>query len=456
MSKDFSQTSKTDRADHPFFGKKTPLPGLLIIHAPLGACAVDRCPLTLPFIVGRSSTADLPVTDERISKAHFRISRQQGELFIEDNGSTNGTYVQGRPLVSKQSLTEPTVIRAGQSLFCFVPDITRMLRSKRAERYGMAGTFHTDVLASDLEDAAQSVRHILLSGPSGTGKELASKAVFSIMQDRGLAATFVAHNAARFANEEEASTTLFGVGAKVFSNVEAREGLIEAAHNGVLFLDEVHNLPERVQRTLLRIMEDGQTSRIGETKMRPAKVRFVLASNAEGATCGLAHDLFARVRLVRIAPLSERIGDIPDIFLKVIMLVAEKYHVDGTTVARHLGADHYEALCIDGLPFDNVRGLVDLADRIMTRVSAGVHAGTAIQDVFSERFSDSPVVDRGDTAEDIEGAAHYINNKEYIIAAYRECHANMSAVERVLKTRGFQCSRRWLTHYLERWGVKPK
>jgi DNA-binding NtrC family response regulator len=276
------------------------------------------------------------------------------------------------------------------------------------------------------------------------------------MQERGLLGSFIAHNAARFANEEEASTTLFGVGSKVFSNVEAREGLIELANNGVLFLDEVHNLPERVQRTLLRIMEDGQTSRIGETKTRPAKVRFVLASNAMGTTCGLAHDLFARLRLVRISPLSERIGDIPEIFIKVITAAAEKYRVDGSTVTRHLGVDHFEAMCLDGLPFDNVRGLVDLADRIMTRVSGGEDVQAAIQDVFSERFSDSPVVDRGGSSEEMEGAAHYINNKDYIIAAYRECHANMSAVERELKTRGFQCSRRWLTHYLERWGIKPK
>ncbi len=374
---------------------------------------------------------------------------------MEDDGSTNGTFVQGRPLVTKQTVTDSVLIRAGHSLFYFVPDATNILKQTEVERFGMAGSFHTGVLASELEDAALSVRHILLTGPSGTGKELASRALFQAMQETNKSGAFVTHNAARFANEEEASTTLFGVGPKVFSNVEGREGLIEQANNGVLFLDEVHNLPERVQRTLLRIMEDGQFSRIGETTSRRVNVRFVLASNAAGETCGVAYDLFARLRRVRIPALDERPSDIPEIFRRVLRLAAKKYSVDGERVVANLAADHYEAICLDGLPLDNVRGLVDLADRIMTRVAGGAEPGGAIQDVFSERFSGSIVVTRNSGAQN-DGAAHYVYNKEYIVAAYRECRMNISATERVLKSRGLQCSRRWLTYYLERWGVKDK
>jgi transcriptional regulator with AAA-type ATPase domain len=319
----------------------------------------------------------------------------------------------------------------------------------------MAGKFHTALLVKHLEDAARSVRHILLTGPSGTGKELASRALWSMRFDDGAKVPFVAHNAARFANEEEASTTLFGVGAKVFSNVEAREGLIEQASGGILFLDEVHNLPERVQRTLLRIIEDGQTSRIGETKLRPVDVRFVLASNAAGETCGLAHDLFARLRMVRIPSLAERTADIPDMFDEVLKTTANRYQLDAEQALCHLGADHYEAMCLDGFKTHNVRGLVDLADRIMTSMANGAKPSQSITEVFSDRFSESPVASRNGGA-DNDGSAHYVYNKEYIISAYRECHANISATERMLKSQGFQCSRRWLTHYLERWGVKSK
>ena len=67
---------------------------------------------------------------------------------------------------------------------------------------------------------------------------------------------------------------------KVFSNVEPRIGVIEKADGGTLLGDEVHNLPPRVQRGLLRLVEDGLFSRIGETTERPINVRFILASNA--------------------------------------------------------------------------------------------------------------------------------------------------------------------------------
>ena len=137
------------------------------------------------------------------------------------------------------------------------------------------------------------------------------------------------------------------------------------------------------------------------------------------------------------------------------MIAGSRYQVEGERVIRHIGADHYEALCLDGMRNDNVRGLVDLADRIMTRVAGGADSDSAIQDVFSDRFTHSPVAERNDQGT-TDGAAHYVYNKDYIISAYKECHTNISATERVLKSRGFQCSRRWLTYYLERWGVKIK
>ena len=184
-------------------------------------------------------------------------------------------------------------------------------------------------------------------------------------------------------------------------------------------------------------------------------VRFILASNAPGDTFGLAHDLFARLRLVRIPPLVERVADIPDMFDEVLRRTANRYQLDAETVLCYLGADHYEALCLDGFQTDNVRGIVDLSDRIMTQLANGTKPSQAITEVFSERFARSPVADRNGGGE-IDGSAHYVYNKDYIISAYRECNANISATERTLKAQGFQCSRRWLTHYLERWGVKTK
>ena len=128
----------------------------------------------------------------------------------------------------------------------------------------MAGNFHVGPLLLSLQQAAVSGRHVLLAGPSGAGKELCAQALAIMMGAGRKPLSLTAHNAARFTSEEEAASTLFGIGSKVFSNVDPRPGVVEQAHGGALFLDEIHNLPERVQRSLLRVIEDGLLSRIGQ------------------------------------------------------------------------------------------------------------------------------------------------------------------------------------------------
>ena len=125
----------------------------------------------------------------------------------------------------------------------------------------------------------------------------------------------MAHNCARSATEEEAVSTLFGVGKGVFSGVSARPGLLEQAADGILFLDEAHVLSPRVQRSLLRFAEDGVFARIGENIARQLRLLLVLGTNldVELATAQgfLAFDLVNRLQQVAIPPLGERRADVP-------------------------------------------------------------------------------------------------------------------------------------------------
>ena len=89
----------------------------------------------------------------------------------------------------------------------------------------------------------------------------------------------------------------------------------------------------------------------------------------------------------------------------------------------------------------------------MPRISGGTEPARAIELVFGIRFADGPVPSRYKGSEEA-GAAHYEQNKEFIVSAYRECKGNISAVERALKNRGLRCSRRWLTVYLDKWGAR--
>ncbi len=442
-------TTVTTCIDEQDFFLNDPLtPGILIAFSPSGSTTLDRCPVSTPFTVGRSAECDLTVSDDRISKQHFRITSKGDKYVIEDLGSTNGTYLDGARVFGKAVLENPAVIRTGQAIMVFHAEAGPLLSPSPKENFGIAGRFHTGPLLKMLHEAAVSARHILLTGPSGSGKELSGIALSTLMGEPGKPLLLKAHNAARFATEEEATATLFGVGARVFSNVDARPGLIEQAKNGALFLDEIHNLPDRVQRTLLRTIEDDKFARIGETQERQANVRFILASNAPPPTYELAPDLLARLRVVPILPLSQRIADIPDIFNRALEKSFTQHGTDVQKVVSLLSADHYETLCLDGFPNDNIRGLLDIADRIGSSIATGVPAEEAVPTIFVERFSDGPVAKRRKMT---QSESHYEQNKTLIIDTYLESEGNLSATQRKLDAQGVKCSRRWLRIYLTRW-----
>lgn len=471
-----SSTTRLSTRRSRVFGMEVNAPGILVAHAPAGAVTADRCLVQAPFTVGRSSDCSLPVSDGKVSKRHFVIEGDRGKLTIEDFGSTNGTFVNGVRLLGKGPCPDPAVIRIGKLVLVFHGAAGPMLEPPPVKRFGIRGPFHAGAILQGLTEAAHSRRHVLLVGPSGAGKELAAAALAEMLGgDAPL--PMVDYNAARFTSEDEATATLFGVGPRVFSEVDPRPGLIEQAKGGVLFLDEMHNLPSRVQRTLLRTIEDNRYARIGESRSRPADVHFVLASNEPGPGFGLAHDLLARLRVIAIPSLRDRVADIPDIFNSALTAYLMANGLPPEPVISHIGADHYEAMCIDGFQTSNVRGILDLADRLVSKLVTGVEPKRAVGIVFGERFGQGPVALRRsgtlpsasasvpvspyqatdpmpvmDT--EVGNDSHYEVYKDKIVTAYQQCDGNLTATERMLRSGGIPCTRRWLGIYLKKWGVR--
>ncbi|MEM9458244.1 MAG: sigma 54-interacting transcriptional regulator [Myxococcota bacterium] len=150
--------------------------------------------------------------------------------------------------------------------------------------------------------------HVLVHGPSGTGKELAAAAIhrLSARASRPL----VSRNAATLP-PGLIDAELFG-NARNYPNpgMAARPGLIGEADGSTLFLDEVAELPEASQVHLLRVLDDGEYSRLGEAGSRRADLRLVAATNRP--LCRLKHDLRARfVVTVEMPGLDQRREDIP-------------------------------------------------------------------------------------------------------------------------------------------------
>jgi len=454
-----------------------PVPGLLVAHAPEGTVSIDRCQIPHdPFVVGRGTDADFPIAHRFVSSRHFQILKESSRWMIEDLDSTNGTFVNGVELIGKRNLPSPCIIRAGEAVLVFHASAADLFPSPTTI-YGMVGKFHVSQIIEDLKDAAKSDRHILLAGPSGSGKELATNALASMMSDSPEPLTFTAFNAARFSTSEQVTATLFGVAPRVFSGVDARPGLIERASGGLFFVDEAHNLPESVQRTLLRIFEDGKFSRIGdETKSKKVDLRFVLASNAPAPTYGLAHDILARLRVVHIPPLSERLADIPSIFNHLLVTALKKQGLR-LDILNIFEADDYEILCLDSFEDKNVRDLIDITDRIATRIASGTPPEEAAIRVFDQRFSQNPVVKRNrkttthtsapPISSPLEGLEprktdatqnrhqFYDKHKELIIKVFNGAAGRQIATTSriLLEQHGLKTTRHSLTVNLTKWGV---
>ena len=150
--------------------------------------------------------------------------------------------------------------------------------------------------------------HTLVHGPSGAGKELVVRAIHGSSRRAGK--ELVARNAATIP-EALMDAELFGnLGDYPNPGMPERPGLLGEAHGGVLFLDEIGELPHALQAHLLRVMDSGEYQRLGEARRRSADIRLIGATNRDPEA--LKHDLLARfVHRLTVPGLDERPEDLP-------------------------------------------------------------------------------------------------------------------------------------------------
>jgi transcriptional regulator with GAF, ATPase, and Fis domain/serine/threonine protein kinase/tetratricopeptide (TPR) repeat protein len=168
---------------------------------------------------------------------------------------------------------------------------------------------------SQIQVAASNTATVLIEGESGTGKELVARAIHS---ESGRAKEpFVAVDCGAIP-ESLIEAELFGAKKGSYTGATAdRPGLFEAAHRGTIFLDEISNTTPALQAKLLRVIQEREIRRIGETKGRSVDVRLIVASNQsldalveEGK---FRKDLLYRLKVLhlKVPPLRNRRDDIP-------------------------------------------------------------------------------------------------------------------------------------------------
>lgn len=165
---------------------------------------------------------------------------------------------------------------------------------------------------------ARAEEPILVWGPTGTGKELAASAIHNASPRSD--GPFVCLNCAAIP-QELFESELFGYAPGAFSGAskDGKEGQIELADKGTLFLDEVGDLPLRTQVKLLRVLEERVVRRIGDGQGRPVDFRLVTATNRELGKMvvegSFRQDLFYRINsmVLTLPPLQDRLEDIPEL-----------------------------------------------------------------------------------------------------------------------------------------------
>ncbi|MGA9700078.1 sigma 54-interacting transcriptional regulator [Pseudomonas sp.] len=218
-------------------------------------------------------------------------------------------------------------------------------------------------LESTLASTASLSIDILLLGETGTGKDTLAQRIHSLSGRRG---NFVAVNCAAIP-ESLAESQLFGVNSGAFTGaLQSRAGVVEAAHLGTLYLDEIDSMPLSMQAKLLRVLETRGVERLGSTRFIPVDMRVIasaqqsLLAMVEQGT--FRRDLYFRLNVVsfQLPALRHQRERIIPLFLKMIRQEADHFKCDMPSLPHQL---LQELLCHSWL--GNIRELRSTAKRFV-------------------------------------------------------------------------------------------
>jgi DNA-binding NtrC family response regulator len=263
----------------------------------------------------------------------------------------------------------------------------RRLRDEAIGKKTLIGTSPPMLeLYKQLAQVAPTDATVLITGESGSGKELVARTLHQ--RSRRASGPYLAVNCATLA-EGVLESELFGHEKGAFTGAHAtRRGLFEDASGGTLFLDEVGDVPQKMQAQLLRVLQEGEVRRVGGSAAIPIDVRVIAATNhdlgSDVAERRFRADLYYRLNVValRIPPLRERGED-------VVALARHFVAVHAAQLGRPMPEISEEALGrIRSHPWPgNVREL----DNALARAVAMMQRGVLLP-------GDLPPLVRGDTA----------------------------------------------------------
>jgi len=320
---------------------------------------------TAEFFLGRIHPEDRPAAECEFAEAGLeKASYESDYRIILPDGSIKNIHMIGHPVLNESGhivefvgtamdVTEPRRARAElETAFEEIKKLKDQLHDENValrEHIDQAFMFEEIVgsspplqtVVSKILKVAPTDSTVLISGETGTGKELIARAIHRRSQRSSRA--FIGVNCASIPSTLIASE-LFGHEKGAFTGaLQRQQGRFELAHSGTIFLDEVGELPVETQIALLRVLQEHQFERVGGARVLTTDVRVIAATNRDlraDITSGTFRaDLFYRLNVfpIEVPPLRQRKEDIPMLVEYFVKRYAEKagkqiYKVDKNTM----------------------------------------------------------------------------------------------------------------------------
>ncbi|MCC6748159.1 MAG: sigma 54-dependent Fis family transcriptional regulator [Deltaproteobacteria bacterium] len=386
----------------------------------------------------------LQLSDDTVSRIHLEVRATAEGLRLRDLGSSNGTWVGGVRVL--EAIVQPgAVVTLGNSQVR-LDTLDEQVAESLSPRHGFGELVgQTDAMRaifSLLERVAPTDETVLITGETGTGKELCARSIVaaSPRRDRPLVIVDCGAIPPNLLESE-----LFGHAKGAFTSaVSDYKGAFERANGGTIFLDEIGELPLEFQTRLLRAVENRSIRRVGDSREIPLDIRILAATNrcleAEVNRGTFRADLYYRLSVVRInlPALRER----PDDLEAIARHLMRELRLDG---GAELDAEQLEQLKRHTWP-GNVRELRNY----LRRVALGdvVHAA-AVNAAVVAREPDAPPVDLSLSFKDAKEAAIESFERAYLEALLKETRGNISQAARVAQT-----DRTYLSRLLSKYQIR--
>ncbi len=306
---------------------------------------------------------------------------------------------------------------------------------------------------------------VLITGDSGTGKEMVARAIHELSERAG--GPFLACDCSALAPSLLESELFGHVKGSFTGAMSTKRGLFEVSSGGTLFLDEVSNISMETQGKLLRALESRRIKRVGDTQERALDIRLVAATNRnlhEMIRAGeFREDLFYRLNVVPIdlPPLRERDGDIP----RLVAAFLDAFRAHGPTLVRGFTPEAIAVMEAYDWP-GNVRELKNIVDRMAILCESEQVRPEHLPAEFGGQSARARMVELPETWDQLKSHKRQLQDdvvrdieQEFLRRALERAHGNVSraaAFVGMQRTNFHALMRKHGISSREAWGSEPQ